>query len=195
MVFGMGLHNQSFGGLSVDSRRRMQILETVDFSVLQSGMSARLRFTPLQFPPKMEPYVSEEEWKEFQMIVDEAARQMKWNTYRPIVIVLLVFVAMLILNAADDIGEGFFLGDASICVLVFLGVVIILMSCLELIEHSTRRSVFQNLNRICKEFSEELRPRGACVILRSFEHDDQGHIMDLTFLRIVLPGEAMLNVA
>jgi hypothetical protein len=157
-------------------------------------MNCYLRFLVLDRPAVLAAYISPEEWTDLREKADEIGKRVIWDVNRSLILLVVVFFIIVILNTGDDIGGTFSLGDAQLSILIVLGVIFLKLFWDECCENYTRRVVFHEMDRLCQEYSNVMRPRGVCVAFRFFDNDDYGLLVDLAFYKVHTPEEVPLTM-
>lgn len=173
----------------------VQIIQSVEFIVVQKRMVNHLRFPTKDRPVKLRNYISDEEWDSLRRKADKVGRKTQWYTFRSLIIVIILFVMVVVINMGDEGVEGFALSNVQICILVFMGVLLAKFVWDECSEDFARRQVLHEMDDLCREYSETLRPRGACLAFRFIDTDDHGLMVDLTFYKVKSPAEAATEIA
>lgn len=178
----------------------IMIIQTVDFTVVQKGLECHLRLLVMNRPARVEPLLTQEQWDDLRNRFDELGVRIKWDVYRSLILLVIIFVMVVIVNSGDEIGESFSLGDFQMSILIVLGVILLKLVFDECYENYSRRSVFHEVDTACKEFSAVMRPRGACLAFRFADNDDLGLLADLVFYQVEAAPmteqeKIMLNIA
>ncbi len=174
--------------------RAVTIVQSVEFKVLQKGMDCYLRFLITERPASLQPYITQEEWTDLRNKVDEIGMRVIWDVNRSLILLVVLFFIIVIVNTGDEIGGTFALGDVQISILIVLGVIFLKMLWDECYENYTRRVVFHEMDVVCREYSDMMRPRGVCVAFRFVDNDDFGLLVDLAFYKVQTAQEVMLSI-
>ena len=189
IVGGCGLPN--LATIWTSDSPAIVILQTVDFTVVKKGIESHLRFLVTHRPSGLEPLLTQEDWDVLRSRFDELGMRIRWDVYRSLILLVLLFVMIVIINSGDEIGGPFSLGDTQMSVLIVMGVILLKLFWDECYENYARRAVFHEVDTACKEFSEMMRPRGACLAFRFADNDEFGLLADLVFYRVEMTTEDM----
>jgi hypothetical protein len=159
-------------------------VQNVEFTIMQRAFESHLRFLVVDRPPRLAPYITEEEWVELRNKMDEIGKRVRWDVNRSLVLVVIVFVMVVIVNLGDEIGGSFSLGGGQESILIVLGIILLKLIFDECWENCTRRHVLHEMDEVCREYSNMMRPRGVCVAFRFEDCDDHGLLVDLIFYRV-----------
>lgn len=170
------------------------IVHSSEFTVFQRGMNCYLRFLVIDRPAALALYITPEEWTDLRQKVDEIGKRVIWDVNRSLILLVVIFFIIVILNTGDDIGGTFSLGDTQVSFLIVLGVIFLKLFWDECYENYTRRVVFHEMDRVCRQYSDVMRPRGVCVAFRFFDNDDYGLLVDLAFFKVQTAEEVMLSM-
>lgn len=170
------------------------IIQSVELTVLQRGFQCYLRFLAVNRPLGLDQFITEAEWKTLRERVDEIGKRIRWDVNRSLVLLVILFIMVVIVNTADDIREGFSLGDGQQSLLVFLGVILLKLLWDECWENYTWRSVLHEMDEVCRQYSDIMRPRGACVAFRFVDNDDYGLLVDLIFYRVQTREDTIVSI-
>jgi hypothetical protein len=192
IVGGYGLPD--FATIWTTSEPAIMMIQTVDFTVVQKGLECHLRLLVTNRPSGLAPLLTEDQWNDLRSRFDELGVRIKWDVYRSLILLVIIFVMIVIFNFGDEPGEGFSLGDSQMGVLIFLGVILIKLVWDECYENYSRRAVFHEVDVACKEFSALMRPRGACLAFRFADNDEHGLLADLVFYKVETAEENMLSI-
>lgn len=193
IVGGCGIPNLS--KVWTNPTPAVTIVHSSEFTVLQRGMNCYLRFLVIDRPSPLAGYITPEEWADLREKVDEIGKRVIWDVNRSLILLVVIFLIIVVLNTGDAIGGTFTLGDAQMSILIVLGVIFLKLFWDECCENYTRRVVFHEMDRVCQEYSNVMRPRGVCVAFRFFDNDDYGLLVDLAFYRVQTAEEVILNIA
>lgn len=172
----------------------IMFIQTVDFTVVQKGMECHLRLLVMNRPAGLASLLSTEEWDGLRERFDEIGVRVRWDVYRSLILLVLIFVMVVIVNSGDEIGERFDLGDTRISILIVLGVILVKLLWDECYENYMRRIIFHEIDTVCKEYSALMRPRGAALAFRFADNDDHGLLSDLVFYKVETAEEKMLSI-
>lgn len=174
--------------------RAIKIVQSVEFTVLQKGMDCYLRFLVVECPAALSPFLTQEEWQILRNRVDEIGKRIVWDVNRSLILIVVLFFIIVTLNTGDEIGGTFSLGDGQISILIVLGIIFLKMFWDELYENYTRRVVFHEMDMVCREYSDLMRPRGVCVAFRFVDNDEYGMLIDLAFYKVPTAEESKLSI-
>jgi len=172
----------------------ISIIQSVEFTVLQNRMECYLRFMVLQRPISLTAFITQEEWNDLRDKVDTIGRRIRWDANRSLILLVVLFVIVVVVNMGDEIGGGFVLGDYQMSIVIFLSVILVKLLWDECYQNYTRRAVLHEMDVVCREYSDLMRPRGACVAFRFVDNDDLGLLVDLTFYRAQTTEDVLLNI-
>lgn len=194
VVAGFGI-SKKLSTIWTESATGVFIVQNVEFTIVQKLFECHLRFYVLNRPPLLEPYLTEEEWSALSTKMDEMGKRVRWDVYRSLVLLIVIFVMLVIGNSADEIGGSISLGDAQQSILIVLGVILAKLSFDECYENCRRRNVLWEMEEVCREYSNLMRPRGICVAFRFEDNNNHGLQTDLVFYRVQSAHDKMLDVA
>lgn len=192
VVGGFGLPNLST--IWSESSSGITMVQNVEFTIIQKAFESHLRFLVVDRPPPLAPYITEAEWAELWKRMDEIGKRVRWDVNRSLFLLIIVFVMVVIVNLGDEIGGSFSLGDGQESILIVLGIILLKLVFDEIYENCTRRYVLHEMDEVCCEYSNMMRPRGVCVAFRFEDNDDHGLLVDLIFYRVREPEDAMLEI-
>jgi len=193
VVGGFGLPNLST--IWSESSSGIIIVQNVEFTIIQKAFESHLRFLHTERPGSLEKYLTEVEWIALRSKMDEIGMRVRWDVNRSLFLVILIFVMVVILNLGDDIGGSFSLGDGQQCILIVLGIILLKLIFDEIYETCTRRYVLFEMDEVCRQYSDIMRPRGVCVAFRFEDNDDHGLLVDLVFYKVMSTETRLLDIA